>query len=475
MQSLNWKKLQKNEVYWMSVKELLEFKFNAEAYSRLAENLFDGSVEKEINNCAQNILNLIEGFSTKEIGSLSNNIDVDELFFRLKKKYNGDKTIRFSKNELRYASFYIQRTLDDVNFLKFLLKEFDARWSDLYLLGFIDFVLREWNHSSPKYQLVYQKLVDVLITYEGGIKRIQFFRDNIEVLEPSGPEQLGLLWKTKGKGIKSITEYLELPFHLILYKYFTGAIISYYKSNSNTLSIDKTELIEVLKGHGDSYTDKVVLSHIINKTPVSNGTEKNFYISAAKTFIGHYSNISAWKIPEAPEDIQLQLEKARCNIKAWQNSNLVIAFFDALVTDGSERKMFWLKYVDYIDDIKVFVPAQLRTTISYNQKLQDALRNSAGYSIISKGSTAAFVIMMQQFTLIEFSDIGALYVYNTAEKRKYINRSNIADVGVLKETYMSNLIDMDYTNYYFHDYGRLVHRGDWATRLNRWLRFKGLV
>jgi len=109
MRNLNWKKLQKNEVCWMSVKELLEFKFNAEAYSRIAENLFDGSVEKEINNCAQNILKLIEGFSAKEIGSLSNNIDVDELFVRLKKKYNGDKGIRFSKNELRYASFYMQR------------------------------------------------------------------------------------------------------------------------------------------------------------------------------------------------------------------------------------------------------------------------------------------------------------------------------------------------------------------------------
>jgi hypothetical protein len=459
----------------MSVKELLEFKFNAEAYSRLAENLFDGSVEKEINNCAQNILKLIEGFSAKEIGSLSNNIDVDELFVRLKKKYNGDKGIRFSKNELRYASFYMQRTLNDVNFLKFLLIEFATRWSDLYLLGFIDFVLREWNHSSFEYRIVYETLKSVLKGYKGGIKRIQYFRDNLDVVDISGPAQLGLLWKSKGNGIKTITEYLELPFHLISYKYFTGAIVSYYRSNSNTLSIDNTELVEVLKEHGDSYTDKVVLSYIINRIPVSNGAEKNFYISAAKKFIGHYSNISAWKIPEAPRDIQSQVEKARCNIKAWQNSNLVIAFFDALVTDGSERKMFWLKYVDYIDDIKVFVPAQLRTTISYNQKLQDALRNSAGYSIISKGSTAAFVIMMQQFTLIEFSDIGALYVYNTAEKRKYINRSNIADVGVLKETYMSNLIDMDYTNYYFHDYGRLVHRGDWATRLNRWLRFKGLV
>lgn len=78
--------------------------------------------------------------------------------------------------------------------------------------------------------------------------------------------------------------------------------------------------------------------------------------------------------------------------------------------------------------------------------------------------------------IVEFSDTGALYVYNqNHEKVKMVTgkKRYIPSTADLKITSMGSLIDI--SDWYYNTYneeGRMTHRGNWQGRLSSWLQQK---
>ena len=80
--------------------------------------------------------------------------------------------------------------------------------------------------------------------------------------------------------------------------------------------------------------------------------------------------------------------------------------------------------------------------------------------------------------MVEFSDTGALYVYNQGHNQvkflrngvRFMNSTNdlkIPSMQLLIETY-------DWGGHYYNEEGRMTHQGYWQTRLTNWMRDKVL-
>lgn len=87
--------------------------------------------------------------------------------------------------------------------------------------------------------------------------------------------------------------------------------------------------------------------------------------------------------------------------------------------------------------------------------------------------TSALVLFIKNKMIVEFSDTGALYVYNqTHQKVKTVTnaRYGISSTNDLKIPSMNVLIEANtWGGYYYHEEGRMTHQGYWQQRLDGWI------
>ena len=91
--------------------------------------------------------------------------------------------------------------------------------------------------------------------------------------------------------------------------------------------------------------------------------------------------------------------------------------------------------------------------------------------------TAALVLYIKDKVFVEFSDVGALYIYNQNNvKIRYLNNRSkryIDSINDLKQPKMSSIVDyFDYTINKYNDEGKMVHSGYWKERLTAWIKNK---
>lgn len=87
--------------------------------------------------------------------------------------------------------------------------------------------------------------------------------------------------------------------------------------------------------------------------------------------------------------------------------------------------------------------------------------------------TSALVLFIKNKMFVEFSDTGALYVYNQTHSmvKKVTNaRYGISSTNELKIPSMNVLIEANtWGGYYYYEEGRMTHQGYWQQRLEGWL------
>jgi hypothetical protein len=81
--------------------------------------------------------------------------------------------------------------------------------------------------------------------------------------------------------------------------------------------------------------------------------------------------------------------------------------------------------------------------------------------------------------IVEFSDTGALYVYNQDHKQVKLittqRKFSLNSTNDLKIPSMDNLVEQyEWGGYYNREEGRLTHRGYWQIRLSQWMNNKVL-
>jgi len=168
------------------------------------------------------------------------------------------------------------------------------------------------------------------------------------------------------------------------------------------------------------------------------------------------------------EDKRL-LNRARELVNKWLARDAIKAFFEVCVQDP-KRKAYWLKYVDCVNQVKVVCSYLVRSRL----KSSPVIRDQADSFFISinptYSETAALVMRIKNKVFIEFSDLGALYIYNDTNRIVAFFRAgkrHIRSISELKDTCLPT-IGLGH----FPPEGRLPHGGggSWEDTLNCWMR-----
>lgn len=141
---------------------------------------------------------------------------------------------------------------------------------------------------------------------------------------------------------------------------------------------------------------------------------------------------------------------ARRRLIQWLSMEDIVFFFEHVLPDSKDkhgRKDFWLKYVNVFQQTRAFLCEEdrlrLASTINRNK---DKIENFGKL----KGKNSAFLLDFGSVIAVEFSKVGAIYLYN----REQFNRI-IMDFWSSKEFGEGDFKQMDF------NLARIPHTGNW--------------
>ena len=302
---------------------------------------------------------------------------------------------------------------------------------------------------------------DILINFINSASDSSVPSTTAQYLSDSGASKLGKELQRSHIPLSMAPAALSFSGARLSFPYFSDAVISYYKDSNN---IDYNQVAIDLDVHNNQRTDKILIPNLI----VSSRTQDNQLLNLTINRIGDPFDDEKWGAFDGASSSEVKLlRKAQQIALSWIMSRVIKSFFDVLCKD-SKRREFWLKNVTKIRDFKVYG--------SYNSKMQ-LVRNSQidmiskhYRSISSSSDNCALVMYFDNFVIIEFTEVGALYAYKRDGKlyrQVFKYASSISKVDDLKVPYLGRLYDQE--SHHYEPEGKMDHRGDWERRMNFWL------
>lgn len=375
--------------------------------------------------------------------------------------------------DLRIISYYLMKLQGDDRAHDYGLDLLDRNWKPLFFNGLIYYVLKGWNLMRTNYRdKVCQLIVKRLKLYNEHNKKYLLLKDHANFFEENGPLRMSSLLKAKNMSLEEAPRIIGYKTSMISLSYFSDVIVNYLKG-THFENPDKLE--EIFSKHDLDRTKKLVFANlVVTADKDGNPFEQNQLSKFANRMLGDISKSVTWTPFTGATDSDVSnLRYAKELVNQWYIRKVIEVFFEVCVQDAA-RKRFWLQYATdgYINDFRIAGSTLVR------QKMQndDRISNLFSRYFINTNSkslqTAALILFMKNKVLVEFSDTGALYAYNkdnVVVSFLYKGKNSIASVSDLKLTYLSNIVDEDYYNYYFRDEGRLRHSGEWQRRLRNWI------
>jgi len=268
-----------------------------------------------------------------------------------------------------------------------------------------------------------------------------------------------------------------------------------YKPSTFSLSYYSDVIVKSLRG--SHFSDQDVLETIFNKHDVDRTKklvfanyvevadrdgdqfEQNQLSKFAHRILGDISKSVTWTPFSGATDEEVnKLRNAKNLVNQWYVRKVIEVFFEVCVQDYA-RKVFWLKYANegYIKDFRIAGSTLVKQKMQNDERISTLFSRYYITTNSKSSQTAALILFIRNKVLVEFSDTGALYAYESNNDvigfiRK--GRAFIPSVADLKLTYLSSLVEADYYYNYFRDEGKLHHRGEWQSRLSMWLNRKVL-
>lgn len=98
----------------------------------------------------------------------------------------------------------------------------------------------------------------------------------------------------------------------------------------------------------------------------------------------------------------------------WLSEEDIELFFQLIIRkDKHNRKKFWLRYLSNIKNSRVVIGFE--DQVKNSTELNKMKNRGRSFSTFSGGKTSAFILDFGRYTIVEFSDIGACYVYRTSD------------------------------------------------------------
>lgn len=443
-------------------------------YPLLANRVVDHQIEKVINS---NIgkLKLIEDCMLIDKGIEIPKRSIDEVICKVIRlsKQNDSSFENWTIRELRIVSYYLMKLRNNSTDYYFALNLLDNNWRNIYFNGLIFYLMNAWNSIEAEYRDATSKLVTKKLRgYTGNNKRYKHLKNHTDLFEKAGPIRMAAI--ISAKKMKLIDAPIILGFKKSIFKqsYFSDVIIKYIESNNIN---DLNYIEEILEFHDLDRTKKLLFANLVEKADkIGDGLNRSILCRYINRILGDVTLVSTWApFAGATYAEAEKLKRTMKLVNMWFAQQIIEVFFEVCVQDR-DRKNFWLKYVQYVSGFKIVGSTAIKCLLQNNSKIGGMFLKHFIETNQYSSQTAALVLFIKNKMIVEFSDTGALYVYNQNHNQVKLITSRqrgLNSTNDLKIPSMQMLIEISEWGFlYLNEEGRMHHRGHWQSRLSSWLQ-----
>lgn len=374
--------------------------------------------------------------------------------------------------ELRIVSYYLMKLRDKSENYLFALNLLDNNWKNMFFNGLAFYLMNSWHSIEPEYrERTCQLLVRKLKEYSESNRRYLLWKNYANLFESNGPIRMAAMIAAKKMNIADAPSLLGFKDTSIKQPYYSDVIIRYIANNHIT---DREEIKQIFELHDIDRTKKLVFVYLVEQEDRSgDGLRRAQLCRFANVQLGDVTLATSWA-PFAGATLEeaQKLKHSMQMVNMWFAQQIIETFFEICVQDKA-RKDFWLNYVRYISGFKIIGSTAIKCLLQSNRKIGSMFLRHFIETNSYSSQTSALALFIKNKMIIEFSDIGALYVYdqtNSMVKTVTGARYGIASTNDLKKPSTNLLIEPDsWGGYYYREEGRITHRGAWQDRLSGWM------
>lgn len=443
-------------------------------YPLLANRVADHQIEKVINS-NMGKLKQIEDRMLIDKGIEIPKRSIDEVIRKVIRlsKQNDSSPEKWSIRELRIVSYYLMKLRNNSTDYFFALNLLDNNWRNIYFNGLIFYLMNTWNSIEAEYRDATSKLVTKkLREYTDNNKRYKLLKNHTDLLEKAGPIRMAAIISAKKMKLTDAPTIMGFKDSIFKQSYFSDVIIKYIESN-NINDLDYIE--DVLQIHDLDRTKKLVFANLVEKADkIGDGLNRSILCRYINRILGDVTLASTWApFAGATHTEADKLKRTMKLVNMWFAQQIIEVFFEVCVQDR-DRKNFWLKYVQYVSGFKIVGSTAIKRLLQNNSKIGGMFLRHFIETNQYSSQTAALVLFIKNKMIVEFSDTGALYVYNQNHNQVKLITSrqrSLNSTNDLKIPSMQLLIEIsEWGSLYFNEEGRMTHQGHWQSRLSSWIQ-----
>lgn len=440
----------------------------------LADRVADHQTEKVVNKNMSR-LKQIEERMLVDKGLEVAQQSIDEVISKVIRMAPSGNTAggNWTVRELRIVSYYLMKLRDDsINYM-YALELLNNNWKNMFFNGLAFYLLNSWHSIETDFRtLTSQLLMRKLGEYCDSNHRYNLWKNRLNLFDSNGPTRMAAMLSAKRMNIDEAPTLLGFKKSSIKQSYYSDVIIKYIANNNIT---DRDSIEDIFELHNLDRTKKLVFAYLVEKEDQSgDGLRRAQLCRFANTQLGDVTLATSWApFAGATETDVQKLKKAMQLVNMWFAQQIIESFFEICVQD-KERKNYWLKYVNNISAFKIIGSTATKRLLQSNSKIGSMFIRHYIETNSYSSQTSALVLFIKNKMIVEFSDTGALYVYNQTHpmvKTVTNARYGLASTNDLKIPSMDGIVEKnnwgDYSIY--NEQGKLHHRGNWQIRLTAWM------
>lgn len=379
----------------------------------------------------------------------------------------------WSSRELRIVSYYVKSLDDDTTAFDYALNLLRRNWKDSFFNGLMFCLMNNWFEMNTACCNRLRKFVfNRLEEYNGECHRYQRLKEHCDMFEEAGPLRMALLAIQSNIKIENTPQLIGCRQVVFTMSYYSDAILKYIEKNPVK---DFSSIGDILEKHQLDRTRKLALAYLVEYVDtLKSDTLQKEVVRFAKIFLGDVTLSASWSpFKGATKEDIAKLRNAKILINKWFTRRTIEVFFEYI--NDLERKRYWLRYVDHITDFRIVGHSEAKSELLHDNRISDIIPSHYVLTY-RKRRALALVLCIKDRVFVEFSDTGwALSVYRHGHakvKRFDIGVKQIESLDLLRLS-SPNLVEKNDSLYYtFNEEGKMVHRGNWESRLDRWMQMK---
>jgi hypothetical protein len=431
-----------------------------EISERLGESTFEFTADSLVQKVCKKFNDFVDGGPTSNAFYAFDKRECKALAFALDYKEPGTKAIIAS--DLLTAS---------------ALSVLEKDWRNSYLTGIVLCCLKNWGvEDQERIEKLRALIAEKLQDYKGSRTTLLSLKKNLRYfVNRSGDVILGSDFALNGSKPANVCSYLGVPSSWISYSYFKNFILAYFEKRKADLSQAYDDIEEFIRLHNNHDTTIRAISKVIIQADSSSFSSIQDRIQKfALKHIGDPAKSQAWNHTAGMDASQIsEVQQAKTILNKWITKRFINVFFDTCLNDP-RRKAFWLRYSERVETFRVFGPSTVRRQLQADNRIAEFVP-SRFQATTGNSRISAFVMVINDYKLIEFSDLGhAFYAYKRnngfgpdLENTRYVSVSDFVDGNMPFLVYRNG-----YNLYNFSSQGRLSHSdGDlrWEQVFETWI------